>query len=78
MTEIAKIMIHVGWQILFRWSIYKDFHWALFMIIISYFLLKKAFLLSSTVSYLIPYFIERAFDNVMVQSTQNIFSMFLT
>ena len=73
MTEIFKIMIHEGQQIFFRKSIFKEFHWVLFMIIIPYSLLEKVFLLSSSVNYLIPCFIRKAFDNVMVHPTQGIY-----
>lgn len=49
-------------------SMFKDFHGALFMIIIPYSLLGKVFLLSSSVNY----FTIKAFDNVTVQPTQGI------
>lgn len=71
-------MIHVGQQMFSGQSIFKDFHWALLIIITPYSLLKKVFLLSSSVNYLIPCFIIKAFENVMVQLTQGIVLMPLT
>lgn len=71
-------MIHVGQQMFFRQSVFKDFHWALFIIIIPHCLLKKVFLLSSSVNYLIPCFIVKAFQNVMAQPAQGIVLMPLT
>lgn len=78
MTEIVKIMIHVGQQMFFRQSIFKDFHWALFRIMVPCSLLQKVFLLSFSVNSLIPCFILKAFENVMVQPIQGILSMPLT
>lgn len=75
MPEIVKIMIHVGQQMFFRQSIFKDFHWALFRIMIPCSLLKQVFLLSSSMNPLIPCFTVKAFENVMVQPIQGILSM---
>ena len=54
MTERFEIMIRVEQQIFFRKSIFKDFHWALFMVMIPYSLLEKAFVLSSRANHSIP------------------------
>lgn len=75
MTEIVKIMIHVGQRMFFRQSVFKDFHWALFIIVTPSSLLKKVFLLTYSVNYLIPCFIIKAFENVTVQPTQGIVLM---